>query len=127
MKEEDFIDHIVGKINDFIRGNDVESSREKSQLVRRLFDKVIENLQKQSEDTFLSVQAPNVVIEVVDEKTGILFRRYLEIDYIENNYGLKITGETLEGENTHIAFLSNDAINRLHELKGSGFNEPRCK
>ena len=37
--------------------------------------------------------ATQVTIEVVDEKTGKLFRRTLPITYIENYNGLKLSGE----------------------------------
>lgn len=127
MKEEDFINSLLEDINEFMKENGVTESGEKAHLIRKLFDAIAEDLQKQSSEEFEFIEAPNVVMEIIDQKTGVLFRRYLEMEYIENNNGLKVTGETLEGRKTHIAFLSDNAINRLHELKGSGWDEPRCK
>ena len=125
MTEEVFIERILEEIEDFIEDNKVTSEMEKSRLMQKLLDGFTNRLQL-GKDVEI-IEAANVVVEVRDEATGCLFRRYLEIGYVENSNGLRISGEMMDGTPTHIAFLSDSAISRLYELKGSGQDEPRCK
>ncbi len=66
------------------------------------------------------IEADDVVLQVQDKKTGKLFNRALGIHYHENNNGLLLTGETLEGRTTSIAFYSQAAINKINDLIGKG-------
>ena len=73
------------------------------------------------------IEAESVVIEVIDQNTGKLFRRHLPINYRENSNGLILSGETLDGNPSQIAFLSETALNKITDLRGQGADSPRCK
>lgn len=73
------------------------------------------------------IEAHSVIIEVTDETTGKTFRRTLPISYLENSNGLILSGETVEGNPSQIAFLSDSALNRINDLRGHGPDVPRCK
>ena len=73
------------------------------------------------------IEANSVVVEVVDEHTGKLFRRNLPLNYLENSNGVILSGETPEGKPSQIVFLSESAINKINDLMGKGPNSPQCK
>lgn len=100
------------------------NSREASQKLRVLIDELVQHLQ--SDKPVSLIQAPNVVIEVIDEVTGQLYRRYLEIEYQENDNGIQLYGEDLSGSTSRLVFLSNQALEKIHDLQGLGRDEPRC-
>lgn len=70
--------------------------------------------------------ATQVTVEVVDKKTGKLFRRTLPITYIENYNGLKLSGENLKGELSEIVFFSETGIAKLKDLSGKGPDISPC-
>ena len=72
------------------------------------------------------IEAGEVLLHVRDRATGQMYSRRLPLDYEENNNGVTIAGETLEGQPSRIAFLSNQAVEKMHELMGEGLNKPRC-
>lgn len=67
-----------------------------------------------------------ITIEVVDDSSNNMFRRNLDIEYIENSNGLKLIGENINGETSEIVFLSNNAVDKINDLLGKGLNNPRC-
>lgn len=67
-----------------------------------------------------------VTIEVKDKSTNRIFRRNLDISYIENSNGLKLVGENLKGEPSEIVFLSDTALNKIIDVTGQGPNKSRC-
>lgn len=67
-----------------------------------------------------------VTIEVKDKSTNRIFRRNLDISYIENSNGLKLIGENLKGEPSEIVFLSDTALNKIIDVTGQGPNKSRC-
>lgn len=73
------------------------------------------------------IEAHSVIIEVTDEATGKTFRRTLPLGYLENSNGLILSGETVEGNPSQIAFLSDSALNKINDLRGHGPDVPRCK
>ncbi len=72
------------------------------------------------------IEAESITIEVIDQNSGILFRRNLPINYQENDNGLILSGETMEGKPSQIAFLSETAVNKINDLTGKGLVAPRC-
>jgi hypothetical protein len=80
-----------------------------------------------NEEALNKIEAESVVIEVIDQDTGKVFRRTLPIKYLENSNGLILSGETLEGNPSQIAFLSETAFNKINDLRGKGPDSPRCK
>lgn len=74
----------------------------------------------------MGISADQVTIEVEDKVTGELIRRELPLEYIENDNGIRLRGETLEGEPTEIVFLSQQAVERITDLTGKGAQAPRC-
>lgn len=81
---------------------------------------------KEENGVIHKIEAESVVVEVIDQNTGILFRRNLPINYLENDNGLILSGETMEGKSSQIAFLSETAVNRIKDLTGKGLDAPRC-
>ena len=122
--KNDIAEILAGQFSDYIKENGIVSAAEVSVLMRKLFDKIHENMIIDAEIS--QITSPNIVAEVIDEKTGLLFRRYLEIEYNENSNGLMISGENIKGEKSEIVFLSETAVSRMSELKGSGSDNPHC-
>ena len=122
--KNDVTEILAGQFSEYIKENNITSAAEISALMRKLFDKIHESMTANAEIN--QITAPNIVAEVIDEKTGLLFRRYLEIEYNENSNGLMISGENIKGEKSEIVFLSETAVSRISELKGSGTNNPPC-
>ena len=122
--KNDIAEILAGQFSDYIKENGIVSAAEVSALMRKLFDKIHENMIIDAEIS--QIISPNIVAEVIDEKTGLLFRRYLEIEYNENSNGLMISGENIKGEKSEIVFLSETAVSRMSELKGSGSDNPHC-
>lgn len=122
--KNDIAEILAGQFSDYIKENGIVSAAEVSALMRKLFDKIHENMIIDAEIS--QITSPNIVAEVIDEKTGLLFRRYLEIEYSENSNGLMISGENIKGEKSEIVFLSETAVSRISELKGSGSDNPHC-
>jgi len=77
-------------------------------------------------DVFDKIEADTVIVEVIDNKTGKIFRRNLPIKYIETDNGIRLFGETIEGNPSQIAFYSETAMTKINELLGNGPNAPRC-
>ena len=121
---DNFVTNLTKQFSNYIEENNISSSHEVSDLMRKLFNNIQESTV--SSANINQITSPNIVTEIIDEKTGLLFRRYLEIEYNENSNGLVISGENINGDKTEIAFLSETAISRISELKGSGANEPLC-
>ena len=121
-------DNIVASLTkqfiSYIEEKNLSSSSEISNLMRTLFDSIQENVLKNL--GISQINSPNIVVEVIDDQTSLLFRRYLELEYSENSNGLIITGENINGEKAEIVFLSEDAISRISELKGDGENSSPC-
>ena len=122
--KNDIAEILAGQFSDYIKENGIVSAAEVSALMRKLFDKIHGNTIINAEIS--QITSPNIVAEVIDEKTGLLFRRYLEIEYNENSNGLMISGENIKGEKSEIVFLSETAVSRISELKGSGSDNPHC-
>lgn len=73
-----------------------------------------------------SITAQQVIIEVTDQETGRTFRRTLPLEYLETDNGIKLSGDTLAGTPTHLAFLSETAIARMKDILGQGPDTHRC-
>ena len=72
------------------------------------------------------ISCDEVTVEVKDKTTNRIFRRNLDISYIENSNGLKLMGENLKGEPSEIVFLSDTAMNKIIDVTGQGPNQSRC-
>lgn len=72
------------------------------------------------------ISCDDITVEVKDKATNRIFRRNLDISYIENSNGLKLMGENLKGEPSEIVFLSDTAINKIIDVTGHGLNKSRC-
>ena len=85
-----------------------------------------ENEVSKEDEILDNIQAGSVVVEVKDRNTGLMFRRNLPIDYLETDNGVILSGETLSGSISEIAFLSDVAISRMNDLRGKGPDKSRC-
>jgi hypothetical protein len=72
------------------------------------------------------IRASLVTIQVTDEITGRSFSRTLPLDYYENDNGIRLNGEDMQGKPSEIVFLSSKAIEKIHDLTGHGANEDQC-
>ena len=97
---------------------------EQASILREILDEL--TLQLMPQGDIDQIQAPNAVLEVVDEASGRLVRRYLELEYQENDNGIRLIGEDLNGQDVRIVFLSNQALEKNHDLQGLGLDKPRC-
>ena len=97
---------------------------ETSALLREILDQLAGGFA--GKEAFDRIDAPNAVIELIDQETGLLYRRYLELEFHENDNGIQIIGEDLAGTPARIVFLSNKALEKIHDLQGMGLNAPRC-
>jgi hypothetical protein len=119
MIEED-IDKTAAAIAEKLRGR-----RDAAALLRRLADGVSERLLENTATDHIA--APNAVLEVVDADSLRLYRRYLELEYEENDNGIRLVGEDLAGKSVGIVFLSETALKKISDLRGAGADSPRCK
>jgi len=101
-----------------------ESSKDASVMVREILDELTGRFA--AEEPVDWIDAPNAIVEVIDRTTGRLYRRYLELGFHENDNGIQLIGEDLSGDPARIVFLSNLALEKIHELRGLGLDEPRC-
>jgi hypothetical protein len=116
----DDIDRAAAELVEKLRGRP-----DSSQLLRRLFDGICEKLLQGNSTDHIS--ASNAVLEVVDHRSGRLYRRYLELGYEENDNGIRLSGENIAGKAVHILFLSDTALKKMKDLRGAGPDIPRCK
>lgn len=72
------------------------------------------------------ISCDEITVEVKDKSTNRIFRRNLDISYIENSNGLKLMGENLKGKPSEIVFLSDAAMNKIIDVTGQGLNKSRC-
>jgi len=77
-------------------------------------------------DCLDKIEADTVIVEVIDNHTGKMFRRALPLKYVETDNGICLFGETLEGNPSQIAFYSETAMTKIGELFGNGPDVPRC-
>ncbi len=105
----------------------IQDARAYALFAREVFDAIADRVASTtSGDAPEQIAAPNAVIEVIDGGSGHLYRRYLELNYEENDNGLRLQGETMSGDATEIVFLSETAIRKIADLRGLGRNAPRC-
>ena len=77
-------------------------------------------------DELERICASQATVEVVDEGSGCIVRRTLPLDYEENDNGVKLAGEAMDGRESEIVFLSAQAIEKIQDLTGHGLNRARC-
>ena len=78
-------------------------------------------------DSVDRIEADAITVEIIDKNTGKLFRRNLPIKYFETDNGLVLSGETMEGKPSKIAFLSDTALCRVNDVVGKGPDTHRCE
>ena len=120
MNPENMIDKTISELAEKLHGRS-----DAAVLLRRLFDGLSEKLLENTATDHIT--AANAVLEVIDEDTGRLYRRYLELVYGENDNGIRLIGENMAGEETGIVFLSETALKKMSDLRGAGADKPRCK
>lgn len=72
------------------------------------------------------LMADAVAITVVQPRSGRVYTRQLPMDYKENSNGITIQGEDFQGKPSSIVFLSNNAVQKIKDLTGQGWEKPRC-
>lgn len=98
---------------------------DRSKLARELFDTILKML-PDNHEAATQIASPNAVVEVVDSKTGKMYRRYLELEYDETENGLRLLGDDIGGNPVQIVYLSNSALERMKDLQGFGPDNPVC-
>lgn len=125
MDHSDFFENIANQIKAYTANNNIPASEERA-FLRRLFDSLVQAWDEGAQPV-IQLSAPNSVVEFIDRETGRLFRRWLELEYFENDNGIRLVGEDMSGSETHIAYLSETALKKLHDLRGFGLDSPRCE
>ncbi|MDR1352223.1 MAG: hypothetical protein LBK05_02980 [Treponema sp.] len=120
MDPETIIDQAISELAGHLQGRANAPG-----LLRRLFDGLCEKLSKDLSVDHIS--APNLVVEVLDTESGRLFRRYLELEFDENDNGIRLIGENMAGEAAQLVFLSGTALRKMRDIRGCGRDTPRCK
>ena len=72
------------------------------------------------------ISASEVTIEVVDGRTGKVYRRTLPINYYENANGLVLRGENMDGSVSQLVFYSARGMQRVQDLTGKGPDDDPC-
>ncbi len=72
------------------------------------------------------ISCDEVTVEIKDKTTSKIFRRDLDISYIENSNGLKLIGENIHGKKSEIVFFSDTAIGKISDVIGMGPDKSRC-
>lgn len=78
------------------------------------------------DEKVFEIKASEVTVEVVDEKSGVTYRRTLPIDYYENANGITLRGENRDGSVSQLVFYSARGVQRLKDLTGLGPDEDPC-
>lgn len=124
MADNELFSSIAGQIRAHFAQNNIPQSEERA-FLRRLFD-ALAQIWDEGAPPAIQLSAPNGVVEFVDGETGRLLRRWLELEYYENDNGIRLVGEDMAGKEAHIVYLSETALKKLHDLSGQGRDEPRC-
>lgn len=124
MNRREFIEGIKAEVLDWAKNN-TDTFGEKSSLLREISDCLWESLVEEAPETD-RISAPNAVVEVIDQRNGVLYRRYLELAYEENDNGIRLVGEDMTGREVQVVYLSESALKKMHDLRGSGPDKPRC-
>lgn len=72
------------------------------------------------------IAAEEVTLMVKSPATQRLYARRLPMDYKENSNGISIHGEDLKGNPSNIVFISGNAVEKIKDLLGQGWEKPRC-
>lgn len=123
---EDFIDNMITTSN-VQTSEDLLNLRDNTiELILTCFSRYL--TPNKTDDTPIDFISSNqVTIEVKDKKTNKMFRRTLDLSYIENSNGLKLMGEDFNGQSSEIVFLSDTAVNKIIDVTGHGPNKSKCK
>ena len=78
------------------------------------------------DEKIFQITAQEVIIEVIDEATGKMYRRTLPIDYCETANGLVLRGENLDGSVSQLVFYTTRGMQRMQDLTGKGPDEDPC-
>ena len=77
-------------------------------------------MEEKKDTELFEIVADEVTVEVVDKKTGQVFKRELPIDYYENANFLRLRGEHMDGSMAELVFLSSRGIEKVKDLTGHG-------
>lgn len=80
----------------------------------------------EGKDELFEIIADTVTVEVMDPRTGKVYRRELPIDYYENANVLKLSGENLDGSLSQLIFYSARGVERVKDLTGKGADHDPC-
>ena len=78
------------------------------------------------DEKVFEIKASEVTVEIVDELSGVTYRRTLPIDYYENANGITLRGENRDGSVSQLVFYSARGVQRLKDLTGLGPDEDPC-
>jgi hypothetical protein len=98
------------------------------ETTNHVFDKLLSQSNTTiTEQTFDCIQADTVRLEVTDKKTGIFCHRQLPMNYFENDNGVLLSGENIDGQPSQIAFLSDTALHKITDITGGGADKSHCR
>lgn len=120
----DFSKDLVNNFVKYLKENGITEYSDISKEIRKISDTLTNEILEKQETEKKQIISPNLVVEVIDSNNGQLYRRYLEIEYVENANGIRLKGEDLGGNPSEIIFLSGLSIERIAELQGEGSDTP---
>jgi hypothetical protein len=99
-----------------------------TETTNHVFDKLLPDGNTTiTEPTIDCIQADTVKLEVTDKKTGFLCHRQLPMNYFENDNGVLLSGENIDGKPSQIAFLSDTALHKITDITGGGADKSHCR
>ncbi|MDO5111169.1 MAG: hypothetical protein Q4E65_02575 [Clostridia bacterium] len=87
-------------------------------------DLIYDKIETSPESDQLAAEAVTMLVE--QPLSGRIYTRHLPMDYKENSNGITIQGEDFQGKPASIVFLSNNAVQKIKDLTGQGWEKPRC-
>ncbi len=91
----DFSKDLVNNFIKYLKENGITEYSDISKEIRKISDTLTNEILEKQEVEKKQIISPNLVVEVIDSNNGQLYRRYLEIEYVENANGIRLKGEDL--------------------------------
>jgi hypothetical protein len=120
-----FIHDVVRKTNPSSQGEMMALRNQIYAALEEYFLHMLSGMQPQTQTD--QITSDNVIIELVDSRTGQLYRRPVELRFEENDNGIVLTGEDMSCHTSSIVFLSDAYMKKLTDISGKGPNEHQCE
>lgn len=118
-----FIHDMVCKVNPSAQEEVMGLRNQLYAAMEEYFTQMLSDMQQSDAE---HIASNNVIIELVDSRTGQLYRRPVELRFEENENGIVLTGEDMSSRSSSIVYLSDAYMKKLTDISGKGPNEHKC-